>query len=85
MNTIYYHSSIVNGQTLYRVWMDGNKVGEFQTEGEAIGLYSWLLVIKSDRFKNAIEEAYIAGRISMLKYTFVSAEEYFKENYEKSK
>lgn len=85
MNTIYYHSSIVNGVTLYRVWMDGNKVGEFATEGEAIGLYSWLLVVKSERFKTAIQEAYLAGRISMLKYEFVSPEEYFKEIYENIK
>jgi len=65
--------------------MDGKKVGEFATESEAIGLYSWLLVVKSERFKTAIQEAYLAGRISMLKYEFVSPQEYYVETYEKSK
>jgi hypothetical protein len=82
MNTIYYHSSIVNGVTLYRVWMDGNKVGEFATEGEAIGLYSWLLVVKSERFKTAIQEAYLAGRISMLKQNGLLADQYWEKTYE---
>jgi hypothetical protein len=62
--------------------MDGNKVGEFATEGEAIGLYSWLLVVKSERFKTAIQEAYLAGRISMLKQNGLLADQYWEKTYE---
>ena len=63
---IYHHKSIVNGVEVFRVWKDGNLVGEFKTE----------------HFKQAILESYTQGRISMLKQNGLLAEEFWNKTYE---
>lgn len=79
---IYHHKSIVNGVEVYRVWKDGDMVGEFKTEHEAEALYHYLLATKTEQFKQAILEAYTQGRISMLKQNGLLADEYYQQTYE---
>ena len=80
--TTYWHKSIVNGEEVYRVWMNGDLKGQFKTEQEAVKLYHYLLATQTEQFKNAIIEAYNQGRISTLKERFVSAEDYFNRTFE---
>ena len=82
MSIIYKHQSIVNNVEVYRVWKDGDLVGEFKEEHKADHLYYYLLSTRTDHFKQAIMEAYTQGRISMLKQNGRLADEYFIETYE---
>ena len=78
---IYHHKSIVNGVEVYRVWKNGDLVGEFKTEHEAEALYHYLLATQTEHFKQAILESYTQGRISMLKQNGLLAEEYWEKTY----
>lgn len=79
---IYHHKSIVNGVEVFRVWKDGDLVGEFKTAHEAEALYHYLLATKTEHFKQAILETYTQGRISMLKQNGLLADEYYQQTYE---
>lgn len=79
---IYHHKSIVNGVEVYRVWKNGDLVGEFKTEHQAEALYHYLLATQTDQFKQAILESYTQGRISMLKQNGLLADEYWEKTYE---
>lgn len=79
---IYHHKSIVNGVEVFRVWKNGDLVGEFKTEHEAEALYHYLLATQTEYFKQAILEAYTQGRISMLKQNGLLADEYYQQTYE---
>lgn len=80
---IYTHHSIVNKQNKYRVFLNGDKIGEFDTNEEAQELYNFWLLTQSKLFKNAILDAFIEGKISTLKPTFVDPIDYYNQNYAK--
>ena len=80
---LYHHKSIVNGVEVYRVWKNGDMVGEFKTQHEAESLYHYLLATQTEQFKQAILESYTQGRISMLKQNGLLADEYWEKTYGK--
>ena len=80
---LYHHKSIVHGVEVYRVWKNGDMVGEFKTQHEAEALYYYLLATKTEHFKRDILESYTQGRISMLKQNGLLADEYWNKTYGK--
>lgn len=78
---IYWHKSIVNQEEKFRVWLNGNMIGEFNTEHEAKELHDFTILSQSNAFKQAIIDSYNQGRISMLHESFVDAEQYYQKTF----